>query len=109
VERRVRTAIRLIEASYPSLTFTRVAAENAKKNLDVVQEKYSQGIVNVTDLLSAQNESFVAGQSAVVTTYQFLLDLLEFQRALAWFEVLKTEEEKNELVRRIQTATGIGR
>jgi outer membrane protein TolC len=108
VERRVRTAIRLIEASYPSLTFTRVAAENAKKNLDVVQDKYSQGIVNVTDLLSAQNESFVAGQSVVITTYRFLQDLLEFQRALAWFEALKTEEEKDELVRRIQAETGIG-
>jgi len=108
VERRIRTAIRLIEASYPSLTYSRTAAENAKKNLDVVQEKYSQGIVNVTDLLSAQSESFVTGQQAVATTYRFLLDLLEFQRALAWFESLKNEEQKDDVVRRIEAATGIG-
>jgi outer membrane protein TolC len=108
VERRIRTSIRLIEASYPSLSYSRIAAENAKKNLDVVQEKYSQGIVNVTDLLSAQSESFVTGQQAVVTTYRFLLDLLEFQRALAWFESLKDEEQKDDLVRRVEAVTGIG-
>lgn len=108
VERRTRTALRLLEASYPSLGYSRSAAVNAKKTLDVVQEKYAQGIVNVTDLLSAQNESFVAGQRTVIVKYRFLADLLEFQRALSWFEALKTDEEKDALVQRIEEVTGIG-
>ena len=107
VERGAREALRRLESSYPSIQLSRDAAESAKRNLDIVQEKYSQGIVNVTDLLQAQNSSFTANQQAALATYGFLLDLNRFQRSIAWFQIQKTAEQQTELVDRIRTTTGL--
>ena len=106
VERRTRTAIRRASHSFPRIAFSRTAAENSLRNLEVVQEKYAQGIVNVTDLLEAQNQSLVASQNAAASVYEHLLDALEFQRSISWFEDDKTPEEKDLLVTRVRQAVG---
>jgi len=97
-ERNARTVIRNIESSFPSIKFSLLAADSARKNLDIVQEKYAQGTVNVTDLLEAQNESFVSDQSAVIALYSYLVDLVDFQRSIAWFEDDQSESEKNKFI-----------
>lgn len=104
VEQRVRTAIRRLESSFPSLRLTMQAAESSRLNLEVVQDKYAQGIVNITDLLEAQNASFAADQSAAAAVYSFLSDLIILQRAVSWFEYDHTDEENEELARRIREA-----
>lgn len=104
VERRTRTAVRRVENSFPVIRLGEDAAENARKNLVVVQDKYSQGIVNVTDLLEAQNESFIADQNAAISVYSYLKDLVELQRAVSWLEDEKTIEEKDAVIERIQAA-----
>ncbi|UCE03008.1 MAG: TolC family protein [Candidatus Latescibacterota bacterium] len=106
VERRTRTALRLIEASFPRIDFKETASENAFKNLELVQDKYTQGIVNVTDLLEAQNQNFTSTQAAVASVYVFLSDLIDFQRSLSWLEEEKTQQEKDEMVDRIRTQIG---
>lgn len=104
VERRVRTATQRVAASFPVTRLTRKAAEAAKKNFAVVQDKYSQGLVNITDLLEAQNEVFVTEQAANASVYRFFQDLIDLQRAIAWFEDEATPEERTEFVR---TITGL--
>jgi outer membrane protein TolC len=106
VERQTRTALRQLESSYPTITFNRRQAEAARRNFDLVQDKYSQGLVNVTDLLEAQNESFVAEQGAAAAVYAFLMDLVNFQRAVAWFEDDRTLEEQEQLRQRIDATLG---
>jgi len=98
VEQRARTAIRNIESSFPSINFSLLAAESARKNLDIVQEKYSQGIVNVTDLLEAQNQSFVSDQSAAIALYSYLIDFVQFQRSISWFEDDQPENQKKKFI-----------
>jgi outer membrane protein TolC len=104
VERQARTALRQLESSYPAITFNRRQAEAAGRNFDLVQDKYAQGLVNVTDLLEAQNESFIADQGAAAAVYSFLIDLVNFQRAVAWFEDDRTPEEQEQFRLRIETA-----
>jgi len=112
VERRVRTATQRVAASFPVTRLTRRAAEAARKNFAVVQDKYSQGLVNITDLLEAQNEVFVTEQAANASVYRFFQDLIDLQRAIAWFDDEATPEERIEFVRTItglmngETATG---
>jgi outer membrane protein len=106
VERQMRTALRRLESSYPTITFNRRQAEAARRNFELVQDKYAQGLVNVTDLLSAQNESFVAMQGAAAAVYAFLFDLVNFQRALAWFEDDRTPQEREQLRQRVDAAFG---
>jgi len=102
VERRARTSLHKVENSFSALRFAQLQAEAARKNFTLVQDRYSQGLVNVTDLLEAQNEQFTAEQVAEVSVYQFHIDLIRFQRAIAWFEFEKTPAERDELAQRIQ-------
>jgi outer membrane protein TolC len=104
VEQRVRTAIRRLESSFPSVGLTMQAAESSRLNLEVVQDKYAQGIVNITDLLEAQNASFSADQGAAAAVYTFLTDLIYLQRAVSWFGYDHTDEEIEELSGRIREA-----
>ncbi len=107
MERQTRTALRRLESSFPAITFNRIQAEAAQRNFELVQEKYSQGLVNVTDLLEAQNEAFVAQQGAAAAVYAFLIDLVNFQRSIAWFEDDRTTEEQEQLRERIEAALGV--
>jgi outer membrane protein TolC len=104
VERRTRTALQRVGSTFPVIRLSRMAAESAGKNFEVVQDKYTQGLVNVTDLLEAQNETFVTDQAAGASVYVFLQDLVELQRAIAWFEDDKTQEQIDEFVQRINLA-----
>jgi len=102
VERATRSSWRRMEGSFATIRYNRIAAENAEKNLVVVQDKYAQGLVNVTDLLVAQNETFSAQQSVVVSNYAFLSDLVDFQRSISWFESDKTDADKEMFLQRVE-------
>ena len=107
VERETRTALRRMESSFPNIGITRTAEENARKNLEIVREKYSQGIVNITDLLEAQNASFSAEQAATSAVYRFMIDLVAFQRAISFFEDAKTPDEIDALAGEFRQRMGM--
>ncbi len=98
IEQRTRTTIRNLESSFPNISLSKNAAENAKLYLGVVQEKYANGIASITNLLEAQNSSFVANQNAISAIYIFLQDLAEYQRAISFFKETKTQEEIDEFI-----------
>ena len=106
IERRTRTALQRVSSSFPVIRLSRAAAESARKNFVVVQDKYTQGLVNVTDLLEAQNTTFVTDQAASSSVYVFLQDLVELQRAISWFEDEMSPQEKAEFVARVVQAAG---
>jgi outer membrane protein TolC len=102
VERRTRGSIRRLESSYPNIRLTQIQSDRARRNLMVVQDKYAQGLLNVTDLLEAQNENFAADQGAAAANYLFLIDLNAFERSIAWFENEQTPEAQAEFVDRVR-------
>ncbi len=104
VERRTRTAAQRVGSSFPVIRLSKRASVSARKNFVVVQDKYEQGLVDVTDLLSAQNETFVTDQASSASNYIFLQDLIELQRSISWFEDEKSPQEKAEFVLRIDQA-----
>jgi len=107
VERRMRTSLRRVESSFPRIHYSQQAAEAGTANLVIVQDKYAEGIVNVTDLLSAQTGKFTSDRLVVVSVHEFLLDLIELQRALSWFEAEKTAGERAALADRVLAAAEV--
>ena len=107
VERRTRTALRRVESSFPRIRFSEQSSEAATANLVIVQDKYAEGIVNVTDLLSAQTGKFTSNRLVVVSVHEFLLDLIELQRALSWFEAEQTGGERAALADRVLAAAEV--
>jgi outer membrane protein len=104
VERRTRTALRRVESSFPRIRFSEQSAKAATANLVIVQDKYAEGIVNVTDLLSAQTGKFTSNRLVVVSVHEFLLNLIELQRALSWFEAEQTAGERAAFADRVLAA-----
>jgi outer membrane protein TolC len=104
VEQATRTALDMSEASFSRIRFEQQAAESAGENLSLVRDQYAEGLVNVTDLLSAQNQKFAAEQMAAAAVYEYLANLVRLQRAISWFEDDKTPEERDRFVERIRAA-----
>jgi outer membrane protein TolC len=100
VEQRTRTAIQRCESSFPRIRFSRESLAAARGNLELVADQYAEGLVNVTDLLSAQGQAFTAEQLAVAAVHEFLIDLVGLQRSLSWFEHEKTASEQDAFVDR---------
>ncbi|MFI5323819.1 MAG: TolC family protein, partial [Thermodesulfobacteriota bacterium] len=99
VEEQIRMALNNSGASYPSIGFALNAAEAAHKNLDLVTDTYSRGVASIIDLLDAQNAALSADLNAANSVYNFLIDLMNVQRASGKFEFFTSPKEREEWFR----------
>lgn len=103
VEQRLRSAMHAMGASLASIDLSREAAEAASRNFDVVADAYTQGAVDIIDLLDAQNAALIANEVAANAVYDFLIDLMTVQRAVATFDFFRSEEEREDFFRRLDS------
>ncbi len=103
IEQRIRSALHLAGASYASIQQAKLAAEAAEKSLQVVQESYSQGLVSVVELLDAQYAALVTDQVAANSVYDFLIDLMEVERAYGHFNFFSTDKRRRDFFERANT------
>jgi outer membrane protein TolC/ABC-type uncharacterized transport system substrate-binding protein len=101
IELRVRVAMAQVGATYPSIELTRQAADAANRNLELVTDSYSRGVLPIINLLDAQNAAVVADLSASNAKYDFLIDLMELQRAANNFAFLYSDAERRDWFRRL--------
>jgi outer membrane protein len=94
IEQRVRSALHIAGASHASIQQARLAAEAAQKSLQVIQESYSQGLLSVVELLDAQYAALVTDQVAANAVDDFLIDLMEVERAYGHFNFFSTDERR---------------
>jgi outer membrane protein TolC len=102
IEQRIRAALELTSSSYPGIGLSDEAAEAAKKNYDLVADAYSRGAVSIIDLLDAQNASLVAEQAAANAVYDFLIDLMEVQRAAGEFDFFRSSADREGWFQRLE-------
>ncbi|MEM0951617.1 MAG: TolC family protein [Cyanobacteria bacterium P01_H01_bin.74] len=94
VEQAVLNATYNIQNSYSNTNFRQIAVDRANKNLKLVTDRYSQGTVDIIRLIDAQEQTIDERRSYTNAYYDFLDDLIELQRAVSWFEMDKTPDEK---------------
>lgn len=102
IEQHTRVAMHRFGASYAGIEYSAEAAEAARKNLDLVQDAYTRGTVSIIDLLDAQNSSFRADNQAANAIYDFLIDLMQVERAIGNFYFLADDEERAGFADRMQ-------
>jgi outer membrane protein TolC len=90
IELRIRLALFDVSATFTAIPLAEQAAASAHKNLELVTDSYSRGVVSVIQLLDAQNAALVAEQFATNAIYDFLLDLMELQRATSDFDFFRS-------------------
>ncbi len=94
VELRVRTALYRVATSSPAIDLNRESAAAADRNLELVTDQYSQGVVSIIDLLDAQRNALVTEQLAANSVYDFLLDLMDLQRSSANFDFFLSDDQR---------------
>ncbi len=102
IEQWIRTATLAARASKASIEQTRLAAAAAEKNLALVSDAYTRGALSILELLDAQTAFRVADQLAANAVYDFLLDVMEAQRASGGFECLMMPEEMHLWLQKMQ-------
>jgi len=101
LELRVRVALQKASASYFSVLQFAEASKAANDNFTIVQDSYSQGLANVTNLIDAQNAKVQTELGAVNAGYQFILDFLEMERAIGSYYLLSNVAERTALFDRL--------
>jgi len=102
IELRIRSALFDVASSNSAIDLSAEAAEAARRNLDLVRDAYSQGVVTFLELLDAQNASVVADQVASNAVFDFLIDLMEVQRATVRYDFFLSAEDREAWFQRLE-------
>jgi outer membrane protein TolC/ABC-type uncharacterized transport system substrate-binding protein len=101
VDQRIRASLQVAGASWASIEQARVAAEAAGRNLELVTDAYTRGVLSITALLDAQRAALTAEQAAATAVYDFLGDLMRAERATGQFTVFRSAEERRAFLQRL--------
>jgi len=103
LELRIRSAMEVAAASYARLALSREAATAAHKNFEIVQDSYSQGLSNITNLIDAQNADLQTELTAVNAVYQFISDFLAVERSIGSYYFLASPGDRDAFIQRLTT------
>lgn len=95
MEAGIRTNVQFLQASYRELELSEKAAHAAGDNFKTIQDAYSQGMVDVAQLIDAQSVMIRTRQKALVSRYQYVLDYIKTERLQGKFSFLDDENEKS--------------
>lgn len=106
IEQRIRNSLHLAGSSYAAIEQSRLGAEAARNNLELVTDKYSRGAVTIIELIDAQNQALVADQAAANSIYAFLIDYVEVERSIGKFYSFDFRDEWDDFFGRARTFVG---
>ena len=96
LEQGIRVNTQKVSVSYRSVALSENAKEAAQKNFESVQEAYKQGVVDVTQLLDAQNVMLNTSLLATKSYYQYVLDYLQLERLTGKYNFLESATKQEE-------------
>ncbi|CAM2067404.1 TolC family protein [Sulfidibacter corallicola] len=103
IELDIRASLRQVGAAAAAIDLSRAAADAARKNMELIDDSYRKGVASALDVLDAQNAALVADQSAANSLYDFMLDLIAFQRAAANMDFFMSSAERDAFFERLKT------
>jgi len=102
LEQRVRSSMEFVSASYTNIVLSQEAERYALLNFDLIQEEYQQGRVSIINLIDAQNEALQARLNAANAGYQYIIDVLNVDRAIGVYYSLVTDEDRASFFERLE-------
>lgn len=103
IELRIRAGMQDIATAVVGIQLRQDAANAARENLELVSDAYSKGVVNLINLLDAQNAALVAQLAASNAIYDYFLALMRFQRATGNFDYFLSQAEREAFYERLDT------
>ena len=102
IDQRVRAALHRAGASLPGIRLAREAARAARETRELSTMAYSQGAASILELLDAQNQALIADLSATTATYDFLIDLMNVERAIGRFDFSRSADNMAAFMSRME-------
>jgi outer membrane protein TolC len=103
VEQRIRSILHAAGASFAGIQLSRDAAEAAHRNLELVRDSYSEGVIDIIRLIDAQNQTLVAELVAANSVFDHLTDLMMAQRAVGRFDYFRSIDDRQKFLGRLST------
>jgi outer membrane protein TolC len=103
IARDIRVALYAAGDSFIRIRLAREAAEAARKNFDLVTERYARGVADIIQLLDAQNAALVADQEAANAVFTHLIELMNVQRVVGQFDFFMSLAERQAWLERLNT------
>jgi len=101
IETTARASVLQTAASRTNIGFAKDAAGSAAKTLSMVTAAYTRGTRSDVDLVAAQNAALVAQLTSANANYQFLIDLMDVERAIGFFDFFVEPAEKEAWFQRL--------
>ena len=102
IEQRLRSVLHQTGASFVGIDLTRDAAEAAQRNLELVTDRYAEGIVDILRLLDAQTQALVADLAAANAVFNYLIDLMGTQRAVGRFDYYRSSDDRQTFLNQLR-------
>ena len=97
-----RASLENVGASFSRMALAETAADASQKNYEIVQDAYSAGQTNITTLIDAQNNALATKLQSTNAVYTFIIDFLNMERSIGYFNFLATPAEKDNFFNKIQ-------
>lgn len=98
----IRTAVINIFNEISNIELSKTSENSAKEAYELTQVSYSNGAVNIVQLLDVQNNYINAQLANTNATYNYLIQALQLERTLGFYFLLKTTEENNDFTERFK-------
>ncbi|MBL7471439.1 TolC family protein [Robertkochia sediminum] len=99
-ETNIRAVVYNLINQVSNIRLSEISAETAREVLQLTQESYTQGAVNIVQLIDAQNNLLRAQLAQSNATYNYLLNAIQLERLIGYSFLLHTPEENIEFEQR---------
>lgn len=99
----IRIAMYAAGSAFANIEPAREAAAASKENFELVTDAYGRGAASILDLLDAQREALRANLDAANTIYDYLIQLMQMQRAVGQFDFFVSEQGQRDWFERLDT------
>lgn len=98
IDANVNSAVLDLINQIANIEISKLSEEAAKESLELTQVSYSNGAVNIVQLLDAQNNYLSAQQAQITAVYNYLLSSIQLERYMSYYFLLHTPEDNQEFI-----------
>ena len=103
IETNVNNAVLAIISEVSNIGLSTVSETSAKEALELTQTSYSNGAVNIVQLIDAQNNFLNASVSRFNAVYNYLLASLRLERFIGYYFLMHTQVENEAFIQKFNT------
>jgi outer membrane protein TolC len=98
IEANINTAVLDLINQIANIEISKISEKTAEESLELTQVSYSNGAVNIIQLLDAQNNYLYTQQANITAVYYYLLSFLQLERYIGFYFLMHTSEENQAFI-----------